>query len=451
MGRQQNLTLAGLLLFFLFTQKVQSQDTLQMLLKNSIEIKSIDPMNEDFTDLMPLIEKIGKAKVVVLGEISHSDGASSAFKSRMVKFLHQKMGFDVLEWEAGELDCYNLNTALRSNMRLADAKKRLMKGGWDSEEAIHPLFEYARASWNTERPLEMAGFDNNRPPYGIPGFLELLRKVYTVFPFLKPAIDTANNIDSLVNLTYGYFKSINLDSAFKPERRQNAISSLHKTAKWLEQHSEEVEKFYSKKEAALIVHFIQTFIPHWTAMQAILRDHDNITWNRIRDSAMDASLAWQMEHLYPGRKIIIWAASAHFTRNTDLKRVPGFENMRSSYKQAGDYLYSRLGKDMYTIACTTAKGEIGQQYASFDDRNGGNFSFREKVPQISENSYESWAVKAKKRYLFTDLRKADGWLQGDFLSTCLGFTKTTAPWSKIIDALFFIETMSPVRMLIKDH
>src|SRR5690242_5522247 len=39
-----------------------------------IPVRSIDPSEEDFTDLEPLIDAIGGAQVVQLGEISHGAG-----------------------------------------------------------------------------------------------------------------------------------------------------------------------------------------------------------------------------------------------------------------------------------------------------------------------------------------------------------------------------------------
>jgi erythromycin esterase len=430
--------------------QVKSQDTLQTLLKNSIEVKSIDPMNEDFTDLIPLINKIGTANVVVLGEISHTDGLSLAFKSRMVKFLHQKMGFDVVTWEAGALDGYNLNAALRSSMPLAEAKRKLLSGGWINEEEVQPVFEYARSSWNTTKPLEMAGFDFNRPPFGTSGFFEILQHVYTVFPFLVPSADTAQAVDSLIKLNYGFIFGTKLDSIFTPDQRKKAIQSLHKIANWLETHHKETETFFSKKEINLHIHLIRMAILHWQCREAMFM-RDDIKWNTIRDSVMDLSLKWQMENLFPGRKIIIWAATAHFTRNTFLKNVEGTKKDAAHYKQAGDYLFDRIGENMYTIACTTSKGEMGNVYPGFDDRNGLGYAFLQKVPVAPAGSYESLAAQTKKKYLFTDLRNANGWLKNDFLSTCLGLTKTTAPWSKLIDALFFIEEMKPVRKISKGH
>jgi hypothetical protein len=45
-----------------------------------------------------------------------------------------------------------------------------MAGEWASQEEIHPVFEYARESWQTGRPLEMAGFDAGKSHLTAPFF-----------------------------------------------------------------------------------------------------------------------------------------------------------------------------------------------------------------------------------------------------------------------------------------
>ena len=57
----------------------------------AMPVLSIDPMDTDFGDLEALVDKIGTSRVVMLGEESHGDGATFQAKSRLIKFLHQRM------------------------------------------------------------------------------------------------------------------------------------------------------------------------------------------------------------------------------------------------------------------------------------------------------------------------------------------------------------------------
>jgi erythromycin esterase len=64
-------------------------------------VATIDPAVKDFTDLEPLVNAIGDATIVQLGESSHGAGAAFSAKVRLIRFLHQRMGFDAVVWESG--------------------------------------------------------------------------------------------------------------------------------------------------------------------------------------------------------------------------------------------------------------------------------------------------------------------------------------------------------------
>src|SRR5688572_20725992 len=84
--------------------------------ENAVSLRSIDPADEEFRDLEFLADVIGDAQVVQLGEASHSAGNGFAAKARLVKFLHQRMGFDVLVCEEGIYDMRWIQAGMRGSL-----------------------------------------------------------------------------------------------------------------------------------------------------------------------------------------------------------------------------------------------------------------------------------------------------------------------------------------------
>ena len=62
-------------------------------------VRSISISENDVSDLEALGRDIGDARIVLLGEQTHGDGATFEAKARVVRYLHEHKGFDVLAFE----------------------------------------------------------------------------------------------------------------------------------------------------------------------------------------------------------------------------------------------------------------------------------------------------------------------------------------------------------------
>ena len=122
-------------------------------------IRTIDATDEDFSDLEALADAIGARRLVQLGEPSHGAGACFAAKARIVKFLHQRHGFDVLIWESGLYDVALAHAGMRGADDAMTAARRGVFTLWSMAAEVKPLFDTIKASQATVRPLEMAAFD----------------------------------------------------------------------------------------------------------------------------------------------------------------------------------------------------------------------------------------------------------------------------------------------------
>jgi erythromycin esterase-like protein len=93
------LLLACLAVIF-FTVFAHAQSTEDLIRQQSREIRTIVTSDTDYTDLQSLASSIGNARIVILGEMDNGDGETLKAKTRLVKYLHQKLGFTVLAFES---------------------------------------------------------------------------------------------------------------------------------------------------------------------------------------------------------------------------------------------------------------------------------------------------------------------------------------------------------------
>ena len=159
-------------------------DKVAWLAKNAVALRSIDPRDEDFADFEPLKKAIGDARIVLLGETWTKDGAAVKAKQRLVRFLHEKMGFDVLAAGASVFDGEEMDRALDgpsapgTDLRRANSQLQPFRGGREGPVPPAEVLDYARATRKTGRPLHISGLGFQVSPF--------LQKEYakTLFQFI---------------------------------------------------------------------------------------------------------------------------------------------------------------------------------------------------------------------------------------------------------------------------
>ncbi len=422
-----------LALLMLPVSSVQSQE--DALQSSAQPIRSIEPTDDDFSDLLPLIDLIGEARVVVLGEATHSEGTTSQAKARMVHFLHQRMGFDVLAWESGLVQAYGMNAALRDRDRpLLDGASYLMSGGWATEEAIQSVFGYARASWLTDRPLEMAGFDRGRPRAGAAFWKIYFLNLFARTPSLAFTDEEWVLAERLTARGYGFLSS----EAPDPEMRTQERAVLERLLARLRAHRPTLRRTISEREFAVAERFILDALQ--SERSKLLQGAEA---NYARDRAMANTFSWLFETLYPDRKIIVWAATGHFIRHSNRIENLDHPDWYTKGWEAGNHLYPLLGDDLYTIAFTSYSGTGGDVFPEGSSNTTQTVEFEPAPPGSAEAQLHALGEP----YLYLDLAqlpRTHSWRQ-PFISIALGRLVNRAPWTEIVDAFFFIDHAEPIQ------
>ena len=403
------------------------------LSRSAVAIRSIDPTvaHDGFADLEPLKAAIGSARVVVLGEQSHGDGATFLAKGRLVKFLHQRMGFDVLAWEAGLFNAYDMDAAVRDRtVPVDDAMGRGLFPIWALSAQVRPVFEYARSVAGTRRPLEMAGFDHQFSGAGpsrwrnaLIGFLD------EADPSLLPEDLRA----SLRNDVRTVFAS---DSKAPEIRRVaekwRALSALFDASR------AKLERAHPTAEVALMGRTVDAALLSLEGL-ARLREATGqfrAADNNLRDQWMGKTLVWLANERYKGRRIIVWAASFHTLHEpTAIKLGPDASFSYENVLTMGQVARRSLGDAIYTVGFTAGEGTAARV------TDGETLELEAPI----EGSLEDLCLGVGRRVLFVNLRglPASHWLRRSISARVLGHSSIETDWTRQMDALVFTRTMFP--------
>ncbi len=420
----------GLTLFSCKRESEPTVDEISWLKDNAVRIENIEADYTDTTDLQPLKEIIGDARIVMLGEQTHGDGSTFKAKVRLIKFLHQEMGFDVVAFESGFYDCHKLWLNILDNQDPVNASRQGIYSLWSSIAEVEPLFRYIGETIALPRPLEVAGFDckftgslsrnellidletflaqNNSALLEGPGW-QVFKDVFTrtiASQFYVPEVEEQNTFNTILNELLGEL------AAFAPGPGPLLLSPGY----WIQ-------------------------LLRSTERLAYRNWMDEPKDYTIRDTQMADNLLWLYRNRYQNRKIIVWAATFHIIRN------PGILYPTSPFASyptvtMGNFVWQELGDAVYSIGFTGYRGSY---------RNVSTNAIK-PVPNASVGSLEHFMESIESPVFqyglinFRNLPESGNWLKERLLSRPLANTEMSADWTKVLDGMFFISTMHPSTM-----
>ncbi len=303
-----------------------------------------EPLEDDFADLQFLKDVIGDRRIVQIGESHHSVAEYGAVKTRLIKFLHQQMGFDVLAFESSIYECFAADVR---QMTPSEALFSTIFGVWAFEDVL-PLFAYLKDSHNTVRPLLFAGFDpqisSRTGVAGRPAFFQ--RVVGVIDP------DYAREV--------GQFDAQFIDRiqregpAYAREEEDRLVAFYTRLSTFLETHRDRLLELFEHDLSPLVAQRVA-----WSSVKLVqlLRsfevnpDDTSLQGSMaIRDSAMADNLTFLANEVYPGKKIIVWASNIH-VRHANDETTWLFPTM-------GGWLAERFRDQLYTIGLYPNRGTV---------------------------------------------------------------------------------------------
>ncbi|RNC82658.1 MAG: hypothetical protein ED559_13045 [Phycisphaera sp.] len=430
-GMPSILTIAGLLAA-LVSSEPTAEEKARDINQRAVKVFSIDPtlQDDDFVDLKPIADAIGDARVVWLGEQSHGEGAAFLAKGRLVRFLHEEMGFDVLVWESGLASGPLVDEAMRNpELTALEAAEKSVFPIWSDAAQVRPTLEYVKQSHNTDRPLTTAAMDAQLT--GLKADRALERLIEDLFAPLGAMPRGILDFESSIR---AFWTTQSHDAA------STLVEDLGSTQQLLDDardallgHHEPWRISYAQRAIGDAISFIKVrreVIANGGNPMAV----DKELFNQ-RDRRMGDNIVFLANEVYPDRKLIVWAAtfhgiydlpSIHYDRDPDLYDV---------MYAAGMTAHRELGEDLYHIAFVAEGGEVRNVFG-----NG-----RGIIPPRPEASYEHAIGNLTHPFLFLDLRglPEGHWLREKTVMAPLGNEPMTAVWPDQFDAVFSIDREFP--------
>jgi erythromycin esterase len=326
----------------------------------------------DEGDLDPLLERIGDARVVLLGEASHGTHEYYTWRDRISRRLIAEKGFHFIAVEGDWPDCYLVNRWVKHH-----------DGGGSARDMLHAFERWPTWMWANHEVAELAEWlkahNASLPDDDRVGFYGL--DVYSLWDSMDVVTRYLEKVDPeaarRARGAYGCFDPYEEDvqdyamaTAMVPTSCEEEVVRIlmDLRSKGPDYHEEGREAFFNAEQNALVALNAERYY------RAMIRGGSK-SWN-VRDTHMIETLERLLQHHGPESKAIVWEHNTHVgdARATDMARV-GMVNVGSLARE-------RWGGDVVIAGFSSHRGSViaGSEW--------GAPMQRMRVPEAREGSWE---------------------------------------------------------------
>jgi erythromycin esterase len=281
------------------------------------EVRRLRLPLRDARDLDPLLDRIGEARFVLLGEASHGTSEFYTWRQTISQRLIEEKGFSFIAVEGDWPDCYRVN--------------RYIKGYGDSGDSAHQVLHafdrWPTWMWANDEVVSLAHWLRRRnegcPAEKKVGFYGL--DVYSLWDSMQAVLDYLQRVDGsaakAAQRAFECFEPFGEDAQryaratlWVPDTCEDEVVQLltDLRSKGSRYHQDGREDYFNAEQNALVAKNAENY--YRTMVHG-----SSESWN-VRDRHMVESLNRLMDHHGPGAKAIVWEHNTHIgdARATDM-------------------------------------------------------------------------------------------------------------------------------------
>lgn len=348
---------------------------------NHNTITSIESDDTDYSDLMFLESILNGKNLVQLGENCHGVSEFNKVKVRLIKFMHEVLGYQVIAFESSIFEC-NMAQLNIKDLSPEELMRSSIFGVWYCDETIE-LFNYIKSTQSTNNPLILAGFDVQRS--STIGLAERSNIYHDLVSKIDP-----DYAASVLEKDKEFLSNVN-KKEWLIENRDLYIDFYKTLYEWIDLHMNTLVKLSPDKTVLpLIMRQTAWSMKPYIECSVEYGRNDVTEYYSIRDLGMATNVKFLKEQLYPGKKIMVWAHNGHIQNNeTNIKGGGPI----AKAKNMGHWLSRWFSEEIYTIGLFMYKGQVSST-------NRWVYS----LGTYETNSLESIFAETNKEYVFLDLQ-----------------------------------------------
>ena len=340
-----------------FSRRSQSNAT-QPSANGAVDLirSAAQPLTGADTDFDSLIELIGDARFVLLGEASHGTHEFYRARADITRRLITEKGFNAVAVEADWPDAYRVNRFVRG-----------VSDDGDAEESLSGFKRFPTWMWRNADVLDFVGwlreFNDGRAPAARAGFYGL--DLYSLFGSIQTVVGYLDTVDPAAAQraryryscfeharedpqAYGYAASFDLSQSCEDDVVAQLLELRRKEPEYARRDGRlAADEFFAAEQNARLVQNAERYYRSMFGGRVS-------SWN-LRDRHMAETLDALSIHLSAPRRparIVVWAHNSH------LGDARATEMGRSGELNVGQLLRERAGRDAVLVGFSTHTGTV---------------------------------------------------------------------------------------------